>query len=145
MPSTPVASASPETDARHLHDLASSTAIHLLGFVAQTKKPAFCRRLRPRRRVAVEELGPGGSRGVHTWRPCTCNLKTKRTITPHGWQFTHHKQDRVLSFLRFHSICHIYINFFIPCGRNIARGTRNSIFTSTWLEHSRLISKKLLV
>ena len=22
--------------------------------------------------------------------------KTKRTITPHSWQFTHHKQDRVL-------------------------------------------------
>ena len=31
-----------------LHDLASSTAIRLLGFVAQTKKPTFHRRLRPR-------------------------------------------------------------------------------------------------
>src|SRR6185437_308655 len=34
-----------------LHDLASSTAIRLLGFVAQTKKPASRRRLRPRSRV----------------------------------------------------------------------------------------------
>ena len=41
-------------DARHLrqsrdrrpclHDLASSTAVRLLGFVAQTKKPGFCHR-----------------------------------------------------------------------------------------------------
>ena len=30
-----------------LHDLASSTAVRLLGYVAQTKKPAFRRRLRP--------------------------------------------------------------------------------------------------
>ena len=31
-----------------LHNLASSTAVRLLDFVAQTKKPAFRRRLRPR-------------------------------------------------------------------------------------------------
>ena len=31
-----------------LHDLAYSAAVRLLGFVVQTKKPAFRRRLRPR-------------------------------------------------------------------------------------------------
>ena len=33
-----------------LHDLASSTAVRLFGFVAQTEKPVFHRRLRPRSR-----------------------------------------------------------------------------------------------
>src|SRR6185503_11897393 len=60
--STPVASVSPETDARHLHDLASSTVVRLLGFVAQTKKPVFHRRLRPRSRSGRHSC-PGPTSG----------------------------------------------------------------------------------
>ena len=103
-------------DARHLrqsqdrrpclHDLVSSTAVRLLGFVAQTKKPVFRRRLRPRFRSGCHccrpsrapvpatlhrrpPYGPSATAPpqqlpVDTRRPCTCNLKTKRTITPHG-------------------------------------------------------------
>src|SRR6185503_2805079 len=41
-----------------LHDLASSTAVRLLGFVAQTKKPAFRRRLRPRSRSGRHSCRP---------------------------------------------------------------------------------------
>ena len=89
-----------------LHDLASSTAVRLLGFVAQTKKPDFRRRLRPRSRsgrhscsparapvpAALHRRPPHGPSAtapprqlpVDTRRPCTCNPKTKRTITPHG-------------------------------------------------------------
>src|SRR6185503_8787190 len=89
-----------------LHDLASSTAVRLLGFVAQTKKPAFHRRLRPRSRsgrhsyrparapvpAALHRRPPHGPSAttpprqlsVDTRRTCTCNPKTKRTIIPHG-------------------------------------------------------------
>src|SRR6185503_10254162 len=70
-----------------LHDLASSTAVRLLGFVAQTKKPAFRRRLRPRSRSGRHSCRPARAPprqlSVDTRRPCTCNPKTKRTITPH--------------------------------------------------------------
>ena len=59
MPSTPVASVSPETDARHLHDLASSTAVRLLGFVAQTKKPPLPSPLAPSIQEWTPQLPPG--------------------------------------------------------------------------------------
>src|SRR6185312_15954259 len=85
-------------DARHLrqsrdqrpclHDLASSTAVRLLGFVALTKKPVFRRRLRPRSSSGHHSCRPARAPprqlSVDTRRPCTCNPKTKRTITPHG-------------------------------------------------------------
>src|SRR6185312_11308346 len=71
-----------------LRDLASSTAVRLLGFVAQTKKLAFRRRLRPRSRSGRHSCRPAQAPprqlSVDTRRPCTCNPKTKRTITPHG-------------------------------------------------------------
>ena len=89
-----------------LHDLAYSTAVRLLGFVAQTKNPVFRRRLRPRSRsgrhscrpvrapvpAALHRRAPHGPSAtapsrqlsVDTRRLCTCNPKTKRTITPHG-------------------------------------------------------------
>ena len=80
-----------------LHDLASSTAVRLLGFMAQTKKPAFRRRLRPRSRSGRHSYGPvrapvpaalhrrpphGPSAtspprqlSVDIQRPCTCNQR----------------------------------------------------------------------
>ena len=89
-----------------LHDSASSTTVRLLGFVAQTKKPAFRRHLRPRSRSGRHSCrpvrapvpaalhrrpphvpsatAPPRQLPVDTRRPCTCNPKTKRTITPHG-------------------------------------------------------------
>src|SRR6185312_8950039 len=69
-----------------LHDLSSSTAVRLLGFVTQTKKPAFHRRLRPRSRSGRHSCrpvrAPPRQLSVDTRRPCTYNPKTKRTITP---------------------------------------------------------------
>ena len=94
-------------DARHLrqsrdrcpclHDLASSTAIRQLGFVAQTKKPAIHRCLRPRSRsgrhscrpvrapvpAALHRRPPHGPSAtappqqlpINTRRPCTCNQR----------------------------------------------------------------------
>ena len=94
-------------DARHLrqsrdrrpclHDLASSTAVRQLGFVAQTKKPAIHRCLRPRSRsgrhsccpvrapvlAALHRRPPHGPSAtappwqlaVDTRRPCTCNQR----------------------------------------------------------------------
>src|SRR6185437_1824185 len=80
-----------------LHDLASSTAVRQLGFVAQTKKPAFRRRLRPRSKsgrhsrrparapvpTALHRRPPRGPSAtapprqlsVDTRRPCTCNQR----------------------------------------------------------------------
>ena len=80
-----------------LHDLASSTAVRQLGFVAQTKKPAIHRCLRPRSRsgrhicrparalvpAALHRRPPHGplatapprQLSVDTRRPCTCNQR----------------------------------------------------------------------
>ena len=74
-----------------LHDLASSTAVRQLGFVAQTKKPAIHRCLRPRSRsgrhscrpAALHRRPPHGPSAtapprqltVDTRRPCTCNQR----------------------------------------------------------------------
>ena len=80
-----------------LHDLASSTAVHQLGFVAQTKKPAIHRCLRPRSRsghhscrparalvpAALHRHPPHGPSAtapprqlsVNTRRLCTCNQR----------------------------------------------------------------------
>ena len=80
-----------------LHDLASSTAVRLLGFVAQTKKPVFRRRLRPRSRSGrhscrptrapvpatlhrrpphgLSATAPPRQLSVDTRRPCTCNQR----------------------------------------------------------------------
>ena len=68
-------------DARRLHhrrpylnDLASSTPVRLLGFVAQTKKPAFRRRLRPRSR-----------NGRHSYRPAQVQVPAAlHRRPPHG-------------------------------------------------------------
>ena len=81
-----------------LHDLASSTAVRQLGFVAQTKKPAFRWRLHPRSRsgrhscrparapvpAALHRRPPHGPSAttpprqltVDTRRPCTCNQRS---------------------------------------------------------------------
>ena len=80
-----------------LHYLASSTAVRQLGFVAQTKKPAIRRCLRPRSRsgrhscrparapvsAALHRRPPHGPSAtappwqltVNTRRPCTCNQR----------------------------------------------------------------------
>ena len=63
-----------------LHDLASSTAVCLLGFVAQTKKPVFRCRLRPRFRSGCHSCRPARAPPrqltVDTRRPCTCNQRS---------------------------------------------------------------------
>ena len=71
-----------------LHDLASSTAVRLLGFVAQTKKPAFPSPLAPLIQEWMPQLPPGLSSSTAALRrhltPVYLQPKTKRTITPHG-------------------------------------------------------------
>ena len=57
-----------------LHDLASSTAVRQFGFVAQTKKPAIHRCLRPRSRS-----------GRHSCRPARASVTTAlHCRPPHG-------------------------------------------------------------
>ena len=157
----PVASVSPETDARHLHDLASSTAARLLGFVAQIKKPVFRRRLRPRSRSGRHSYRPARApvpAGLHrrpphgpsatappwqltvdTRRPCTCNQRSSTR--------SHHTFDNSLITARrrystFLNFDHVFIGNFQ--GRGIASRSlvRLSVSTSAASPSSATTSRR---